>query len=183
MLSRNKEVHTSSNPHMYTHILKKASSSCYKRRQEVFNTGIIYSFTDRFAGGWSASHYPPPRRSGLISPRPASAILWLDRSIGRKASEQAIYIYRRLFERASEMGSAVLFYCICIAVVVALSSSMVAVGAAAPGEPPKFISGTYCSAHRGKFNPFCLSWLNCAVVRTCTSLSLSFFSERPWVLR
>lgn len=93
MLSRNKEVHTSSNPHMYTHILKKASSSCYKRRQEVFNTGIIYSFTDRFAGGWSASHYPPPRRSGLISPRPASAILWLDRSIGRKASEQAIYIY------------------------------------------------------------------------------------------
>lgn len=159
MLSRNKEVHTSSNPHMYTHILKKASSSCYKRRQEVFNTGIIYSFTDRFAGGWSASHYPPPRRSGLISPRPASAILCLDRSVVRQVSKLYIYIYiyRRFFERASsEMGSAVLFYCICIAAVVALSSSMVAVGSAAPGETPKFISGTYCSAHRGKFNPFCI---------------------------
>ncbi|NP_001170506.1 GPI-anchored protein LLG1-like precursor [Zea mays] len=47
------------------------------------------------------------------------------------------------------MGSAVLFYCICIAAVVALSSSMVAVGSAAPGETPKFISASAleCSAN------------------------------------
>jgi hypothetical protein len=137
MLSRNKEVHTSSN-HTSVSLL-----AMHKR--QVLNT--YHLFTNLQAGGG--------RRLALstaapISPRSSSAP-------SAKGAEKFNPFLRFVTEDLGDpsgMGhptgsAAILFCCIC---VVALSSSMAGVGSAAPEETPKFISSNV--AHGGNLTHF-----------------------------